>query len=69
MISIAMMKHHEQKQLWEERVYFTFQHHPAKSGKKPIKKQRQELKAMEECCLLAYYSWLAQPAFFGSGQS
>lgn len=68
-VSITGIKHQEQKQFGEERVYFRLQH----SAHSLIVRARAEgrdleteieAKAMEECCLLAFSSWLAQSATF-----
>jgi hypothetical protein len=61
------MKHHDPKAYWGGKDLFGlhFQiHHWRKSGQEL--KQGWNLKAveaMEECCLLACFPWLAQPAF------
>lgn len=66
-VSIAMMKHPDQKQLEEERVSLGLHFSIRKSGQE-LKQGRNlkagtDVEAMEECCLLACSSWLAQPAF------
>jgi hypothetical protein len=68
---IAARKHCDQKQLRDERVYsdysFTAAHHWRKLGQRF--KQGTNLvagdnaEAMERCCLLACFPWLAQLAF------
>ena len=69
MVIIALIKHHDQKQIAEERVYLTyastaqFWHHQRQSRQKL--KQGRNLQAgavaevMKECCLLACSLWLA----------
>jgi hypothetical protein len=66
------MKHYYQNQVVEERVYlvYTF-HNTVHHQKKPEQDLKQgrnlragpDTEAMEECCLLACSSWLAQSAF------
>jgi hypothetical protein len=58
-VSIALIKHHDQKQLEEVRAYFILQgtvHHPGKPGQK-LKAGTDE-EATEECRLFACSSWL-----------
>lgn len=58
-ISLAEVKHHDQNNLGEERVYFTFQH----SGQTPSLRAGTQVEAVMGCCLLVCLSWLTQPAF------
>ena len=69
-VTISVMKHHDQKQLGEERVYFT--HHSYNSPTKAVRVETHkgrnleagaDAEAMEGCCLLPCFPWLAQPAF------
>jgi hypothetical protein len=66
-VLVAVMKHHEQKQLGEEMVYLAYTsignaHYRRKSGQE-LKQGRNldagdDAEAMEKCCLLTYSSWL-----------
>jgi hypothetical protein len=67
-VTIAMMKHHDQKYVGEERVYglhfYITVHHQRRSGQK-LKQSRileagADSEASEGCCLLPCSSWLAQ---------
>lgn len=67
-VSMAATEHHEQKQLEEERAYFSPPFHTtvrAGTGDRNLE-VCTEAGTMEECCLLACSWWLAQPAFLGS---
>jgi hypothetical protein len=68
----AMMKHHDQKLLGEERVlHFCFHisiRHQRKSGQelkwsRNLEAGADDAQVMEGCCLLVCSPWLAQPAF------
>jgi hypothetical protein len=65
------MKHHSQKQLGEDRVYlaYTFTSLLIIKGSQDRNsdlgrnlKAGTDAEAMEGCCLLACFSWFAQPA-------
>lgn len=67
-VSIAAMKHHDQKQVGEERAYSVYVSTlyskiriETQTGQKP--EAGGDAEAMEGCCLLACSSWVAQPAF------
>lgn len=70
-VSIAMIKHHDQKQLAEKRVYFILQlsgHSPSlrtvRVGTYDTKlKGGTGTEVIEECCLLACPLWLTQFVF------
>lgn len=57
--SIVVIKKHDQKQLEEKRIYFSIE---LLSHTFNTEKSRQR-EAIEECCLLACSSWLAQTAY------
>jgi hypothetical protein len=66
------MKHHDQKASWGGKGLFGLYFHIVAMTEESQDRNssragtwRQELmhKGMEVCCLLAYYPWLAQPAF------
>ena len=64
-VSAVLRKHHDQKQLGEERVYFLLQlsgHIP------PLTEVRAgtQAEAVEECFVLACSPWISQPAFLHS---
>jgi len=70
-VSTAMIKHHYQKQLGEEERK-GFQLMGCSSSFREVRKEPKqgrdleagaEAEAMEGCCLLACFPWLAQPAF------
>lgn len=59
-VSIAVMKHHDQKQLWEEIVWFTYlelQSTERSQDRNSNQAERKTLKteAMEESCLLVCF--------------
>jgi hypothetical protein len=66
---IAIMKHHNQKHVGDERVYFTHssillfisegRQEPRQGS---ILESETDAKGLEECCLLLFASWLAQTA-------
>jgi hypothetical protein len=65
-------KHHDQEASWGGKDSFSLYfhiavHHQWKSGQKLTQNSnleaRVEAEAMEECCLLACFPWLAQLAF------
>jgi hypothetical protein len=66
-----MMKHYDQTQVREERVYLIYTSNHCSSlkevrtgtqaGLEPGR--RTYIEAMEQCCFLACFPWLAQPAF------
>jgi hypothetical protein len=71
-VSIAAMKHHDQEASWRGKGLFslhfhTADHHQRKSGLELTQGKNLEVgvdaEAVEECCLLTCFSWLAQPAF------
>jgi len=72
MVIIAVMKHHDQRQLGEERDYFThnsmYQFIIRSSKGRNLSRAGEFLKAgadaeaMEGCCLLACSSWFTKSA-------
>lgn len=72
LVSVAMIKHHDQRQLGDERVYFTYtsikfitegnQGKHSKQGRNY--KARVDAEAREECCLLVHSLWFARLAVF-----
>lgn len=69
-VSTALIERHDQKQLGEDMGYFVLQlpghtHHMGSSGQDTQGRSLEaaaEAEAMEKCCLLTWFSWLAQPA-------
>lgn len=67
-IFIAIIKHHKHKQLGEERDYFILRFR-VRASLKEVRtgtEGGQELRqrpCKEECCIWAFSSWLAHPAF------
>lgn len=67
---LAMTKHHDQKQFEEDRIYFNFQLSGDSVSPREVRAETQgrnleaeaEAEATDECCLLAFSPWLAQPA-------
>ena len=63
--------HHDQKRVGEERIYSTYtstSQFITEGSQDRLKqarnlKERADAEAMEGCCLLACFPWLAQPAF------
>jgi hypothetical protein len=71
-VSIAAMKHHDQKASWGGKGLFSLHFHIAvrhqrKSGQELTQGRNLEAgadaDALEECCLLACFPWFIQPAF------
>lgn len=68
LLSVAVIKYHNQKQLSEENIYFLLQHSPAWEGVREVVWRGNlevgtEAEVMEECCLLSCSPWLTQLAF------
>ena len=68
-VSIAVMKHHGQKQVgikvWLTILYpqfITEESQNRNSSRAGILEAESDAEAMEGCCLLACFPWLAQPA-------
>jgi hypothetical protein len=69
-VSIAAMKHCEQKVSWRGKDLFGFYFHIVRRQRKSEKEHKYgrsleagaDTEAMEGCCVLACSSWLAQPA-------
>lgn len=76
--SIAVIKHHGQKQLGNERVHLAYNfrvtlHHwwalgLELKGRKELG-TRAEAEIMKECCSLACFPWLVQPPFLYNSES
>lgn len=69
-VSLAVMKHHNQKQVGEEIAYLSFTSILFIVGGSQVRNSwgrnleaGAEAEAIEECCLLACSSWLAQLSF------
>lgn len=62
-VTIAVNKNHDQKHIGEERVSIPTVLHRRKAGQEEFK-TGADVEAMQQCCLLASSTWLAQPAFF-----
>ena len=67
-VTLAMMKHHDQKQAGEERVYsaYTFlSPFIIEEGRDRNMEAGTDAEAVQGCCLSACSSWLAQPEDLG----
>ena len=62
-VTIAAMKHHDQKQLGEERVYFILQFIGKGSHSSNSRQPATETEAMEEHCLLACSVLISQLSY------
>lgn len=62
-LPIAVIKHHDLKQLREKRRYIilTLPVHPPRNSRREMEEETDE-EAMEKWCFLACSSWLVQPA-------